>query len=199
MKYEKAFRDYFSKLTLFSADDAYRFLSRYGADYPYSKVFLHNMVTSGKLHRIKKGIFTFSRNEALYGFAYRPFYYGMEFALSIRKLWTQQANPVIMTLTRANAGVRNILGTNVIIRRIAENAFFGFEYLNYMDLFIPVSRPEKIFLDFIYYGVNLDRETLINLVNIIQPDVLKEYARKLGERYSVSALRKFYNLSQNMA
>jgi hypothetical protein len=199
MKYEKAFRDYFSKLTLFSADDAYRFLSRYGADYAYSKVFLHNMVTSGKLHRIKKGIFTFSRNEALYGFAYRPFYYGMEFALSIRKLWTQQANPVIMTLTKANAGVRNILGTNVIIRRIAENAFFGFEYLNYMDLFIPVSRPEKIFLDFIYYGVNLDRETLINLVNIIQPDVLKEYARKLGERYSVSALRKFYNLSQNMA
>jgi predicted transcriptional regulator of viral defense system len=198
MKYEKDFIEYFSKLTLFSADDAYRFLSHYGSDYSYSRVFLHNLVVNGKLYRITKGIYTFSRNEAVYGFAFRPFYYGMEFALSVRKLWTQQANPVIITLTKSNAGIRKILGTNITIRRISQNAFFGFEYLNYMDLFIPVSRPEKIFLDFIYYGINPDRETLINLMKKIDLEILKEYAQRLGKRYSGPALRLFDNLSQNM-
>jgi len=199
MKYEKAFIEYFSKLTLFSADDAYRFLSHYGSDYSYSRVFLHNLVVNGKLYRITKGTFTFSRNEAVYGFAFRPFYYGMEFALSVRKLWTQQANPVIITLTKSNAGTRKILGTNITIRRISQNAFFGFEYLNYMDLFIPVSRPEKIFLDFIYYGINPDKETLTNLMKKIDPEILKEYVKRLGQRYVNSALRIFNKFSQTVA
>jgi predicted transcriptional regulator of viral defense system len=199
MKYEKDFIEYFSKLTLFSSDDADRFLSHYGSDYSYSRVFLHNLVVNGKLYRITKGIYTFSRNEAVYGFAFRPFYYGMEFALSVRKLWTQQANPVIITLTKSNAGIRKILGTNITIRRISQNAFFGFEYLNYMDLFIPVSRPEKIFLDFIYYGIDLDGETLINLMSTINPEILKEYAQRLGKRYLSSALRIFSKFSQTIA
>ena len=193
MKYEKPFIDYFSKQITFTSKDAHRFLHSLGSTPEYSKLFMHNLVVDQKLYRIKNGFFTFLKNEAVYGFAFRPFYYGMEYALSIRKIWTQQANPVIITRSKANAGVRVIIGTNVAIRRINSDAFFGFEYLNHMGIFIPVSRPEKILLDFVYYGINVDKITLNNLVANVNFDTLKDYGLRLGNRYLASASKVYHN------
>jgi len=193
MKYEKLFIDYFSKQIVFTSKDAQRFLNSLGSTPEYSKLFMHNLVVGQKLYRIKNGFFTFLRNEAVYGFAFRPFYYGIEYALSIRRIWTQQANPVIITRSKVNPGVRVINGTNIIIRRINPDAFFGFEYLNHMGVFIPVSRPEKILLDIVYYGINIDKITLNNLVENVNFDTLHEYGQRLGNRYLAYANKVYHN------
>ena len=131
MKYESAFIEFFEKQNIFVTDDARRFLSRLGAGESYIRLMLHNLVRSGQLHRIGKGAYTFQRNEAIIGFRFRPFYYGLQYALTIRRIWTQQSVPVIITRSKANPGVREIMGIKVILHRIDLNGFFGFEYLNY--------------------------------------------------------------------
>lgn len=177
---------------MFTAGDAKRYLGRLGASGEYSRLLLHNLVVGRRLTRIKKGFYTFSWNEAVTGFAFRPFYYGMEYALSIRKIWTQQTNPVIITTSKANAGVRDVMNTRAVVRRINPNAFFGFEYLNYSGLFVPVSTPEKILLDFIYYELDVDDGTCRSLARASNSGILNEFASRLGKRY-LSQATEFLN------
>ena len=133
--------------------------------------------------RIKKGFYTFSRNGNVIGFAFRPFYYGMEYALTLRKIWTQQANPVIMTTSRANAGLREVMNSKVIVHRIDSHAFFGFEYLSFSGLFVPVSLPEKTLLDFLYFQVDIDPGTRQALMKESSRKVLRNFAERMGSRY----------------
>ncbi len=174
--------DYFSHQPLFTAGDAKRYLTKMGSNAEYSRLLLHNLVKSGRLFRIKKGFFAFSRNEAAVGFAFRPFYYGMEYALTIRRIWTQQSNPVIITTSKANPGVRDVLNSKVVIRRINSNAFFGFESVNYSGMFVPVSLPEKILLDFIYYGTEIDVSTCKAILISCNRKMLKDFASRMGKK-----------------
>ena len=183
MIYKKRFSEYFSRKPMFTSNEAERYLSRYGAAEGYSKLLLHNMVKKNELLRLTKGVYTFSKNEAVSGYAFRPFYYGMEYALTIRKTWTQQSVPIVMTTTKANPGVRLVMGYKVIVRRINKKYFFGFDYVNYSNLFIPVSRPEKIILDFLYYGIGLDPDTMHSLFAQSETRTLKAYASIFGKSY----------------
>ena len=183
MKYENAFVEFFSKQDIFTTGDARRFLSRLGAGEPYIRVMLHNLTQSGTIHRVGKGSYTFKRNESIIGFGFRPFYYGLQYALTIRKLWTQQSVPVIITKSKANPGIRDVMGIRVLLRRINENGFFGFEYLNYGGIFVPVSDLEKTFLDFIYYGVYLDPDTMKELRNKLNGSKLRDYSKRLFGKY----------------
>lgn len=180
MKYESAFIKFFEKQNMFVTDDARRFLSRLGASEGYIRLMLHNLVRSGQLHRIGKGAYTFQRNEAIIGFRFRPFYYGLQYALTIRRIWTQQSVPVIITKSKANPGVRKIMGVKVILHRINPNGFFGFEYLDYGGVFVPVSDPEKTLLDFIHYGIKLDPETMVELRKRTNKSKLQEYTARLS-------------------
>ena len=183
MKYENAFLEFFSKQSMFTTNDARRFMVELGASEAYIRLMLHNMVKSERIYRIKKGIYTASRNEAVVGFGFRPFYYGLQYALTIRKLWTQQSVPVIITTKKANPGARLVMGIKVILHRISRKGFFGFEYINYGGIFVPVSDPEKTILDFIYYGIKLDPETLSRLKEKSDETKLREYSLRLfGKR-----------------
>ncbi len=183
MKYEKEFSALFVKQHLFTSSDAARVLGRLGATKSYTMLFLHNLVKKNKITRLKKGVFTYQKSEPLIGFAFRPFYYGMEYALTIRNIWTQQANPVIITTTKANPGTREILGTSVMVRRIDHSQFFGFEYMNYGGVFVPVSEPEKILLDLVYFQQKIDPETLVALVRTCDKKKLREYEHQIGKSY----------------
>ena len=179
MKYEKLFIDFFSKQNVFDTSDARRFLSRVGASDNYTRLMLHKMVQSKKVLRIGKGIYTLQRKEAVVGYALRPFYYGLEYALTIRKIWTQQSVPVIITKTKGNPGIRELMGIKVIVHRIDPERFFGFEYLNYDGIFVPVSDPEKTLLDFTYYKIKLYPNTLTELRNRIDESKLKDYSERM--------------------
>ena len=111
MIYDNDFRKYFSKVQIFSFNDAKRFLTRMGASDAYIKVFVHNQIKRHGLRKVGKGKYTFSSNDAIIGFAFSPFYYGLECALTIRKLWTQMSNLVIVTTTKAVPGIRSSMGS----------------------------------------------------------------------------------------
>ena len=108
----------------------------------------------------------------------------MEYALTLRKIWTQQANPVIMTTSKANAGLREVMNSKVIVHRIDSHAYFGFEYLSFSGLFLPVSLPEKILLDFLYFQADIDPVTRQALMKESNRKVLRNFAERMGSRYS---------------
>ena len=97
----------------------------------YVKLFMHLQTKRHGLLKIGKGKYTFIRNDATVGFAFTPFYYGMEHALTIHGLWTQMTNPVIITTGKAVPGIREAAGYRIVVRRIAKRMFFGIEYLKY--------------------------------------------------------------------
>ncbi len=183
MKYEKGFEDYFSKQEVFTTADAKRFIIHMGGVGQYARLFIHNLAKSKRVYRIAKGVYSFQKNEATYGFAFRPFYYGMGYAMTIRQLWTQQANPVIITRTAANQGARLINDTRVVIHRISQHGFFGFDYLKYSGIYVPVSVPEKILLDFFYFRIKIPKDYENALINASDNKTLLKYAKTLGHRY----------------
>ncbi|MEM4089071.1 MAG: hypothetical protein QW528_03920 [Candidatus Micrarchaeaceae archaeon] len=191
MKYEKAFTDYFSRQLVFTIGDAARYLAGMGASRAYARLFMHNLLRRKAIYRLARGTYTFHDNEAVYGFAFRPFYYGLEYALTIRRLWTQQANPVIVTTSKANQGIRRINGTNVVLRRISENAFFGFEYISYAGVYVPVATPEKILLDILYYREKMPSGVMQALIDASSKKLLDAYAARLGEAYERRVQRLF--------
>jgi predicted transcriptional regulator of viral defense system len=195
VKYKKAFIEYFSKLKFFSFKDAKRFLLNMGSSEDYVKLFLHNQIKRHNLFRIGKGFYTFQNNEAVIGFRFSPFYYGLEYALTIRNLWTQMASPVIITTRNVRSGRREIFGANVIIRKISKKMFFGYEYINYSGIFVPVSDPEKTFIDFFYFKTPFPKECRIKL----NKQKLKRYL-KLCNPILRKRIEKFlsYDLSKNI-
>lgn len=192
MKYEKEFENYFSKENIFTLGDARRFLSKLGASEAYAKLFIHNQVKRQRIFALGNGYYTFSNNEAVVGFRFAPFYYGLEYALTIRRLWTQMANPVVITASKAKPGVKEIMGHRVIVRRIAKRMMFGFEYVKYSGLFVPVSDIEKTIIDFTYYRIGLGSEDMRTLLGSADKRKLMAYALKSGARVrrSVEALVK---------
>ena len=176
MLYEKRFTEYFSKVQIFTFKDASRFLKRLGASDAYTKLFMHNQLKKG-MRRIAKGVYTFQDTDAVIGFAYSPFYYGMEYALTIHRLWTQMANPVIITTRSVIPGERESGGTQITVRKISARMFFGAEQLPYEGMFIPVSNREKTLIDFIYYRVSLSAEAMGALVAVCDKEKLRKYSR----------------------
>lgn len=180
MKYEREFCSFFSKQPLFTSKDVARFLGIMGASNSYVRLFLHNSVKRGKILRYQKGVYSFQRNEALFGYVYRPFYYGLEYALTIRKIWAYQTNPVVITTTTANPGIRKILGVSFTVRRIRKEQFFGYEYIKHDGIFVPVSEPEKILLDFVYFRKRMDPETMVSLISLCNRQKLNRYLMRLS-------------------
>ncbi|MCL5419724.1 MAG: hypothetical protein M1354_02485 [Candidatus Marsarchaeota archaeon] len=191
MIYDNDFRKYFSKVQIFSFNDAKRFLTRMGASDAYIKVFVHNQIKRHGLRKVGKGKYTFSSNDAIIGFAFSPFYYGLECALTIRKLWTQMSNLVIVTTTKAVPGIRSSMGSRIIIRRISKRMFFGIEWVNYNGVFVPVSDPEKTLVDFFYYRIGLNDEDLRSLMLACDKKKLARYARRSNNRVKLAIAKVF--------
>jgi hypothetical protein len=55
------------------------------------------LLRSGRIYKITRGSYTFYDEVQYAGFAFQPFYYGLEDALSLLGLWKQETNPVIIT------------------------------------------------------------------------------------------------------
>lgn len=47
---------------------------------------------------------------------------------------------------------REVLGTNIVLRHIKQDYFFGIKFLKHEDFYLPVSDMEKTILDFICFN-----------------------------------------------
>jgi len=182
MKYAKEFRDKFAKRRSFNARDVALYFRQKGLSAQYRRVLLHNLVKKGGLKRIKRGVYTFSNDISCVGFAYSPFYYGLQDALSMHNLWEQEANPIVITPQKARQGMRSFLGNNYLVRRISRRMFFGFSHVRHGGQFVPVSDVEKTLIDFFYFREPLSKDALAEIKGKLDKKVLEKYLKKCPKR-----------------
>ena len=182
MKYIKQIREHFTSRTFFRVRDAAVFLSGSGISRGYLKLLLAHLEKKGEITRISRGVYTFQDDASVAGFAFSPFYYGLQEALSIRDLWEQETNPVVITPRRVRQGVRSSMGTNIVVRRIAPEMFFGFEIVKYHGLAVPVSDVEKTLIDFVHFREPLSDEALAEIRKRVRRDVLAGYLKRVPLR-----------------
>ncbi len=178
VKYLEKFTSRFSKAPAFTTADAKIFLGSLGAKKNYSYLLLSNLLKRGKLHRLKKGAYSFKDDPVLAGFAFPPSYHGLQDALSIKGLWEQETNTVIITPRKVRSGAREMLGGTVIVRRIGRKMFFGFESVKYSGTWISVSDVEKTLIDFAYFKQPLDAATIREIKKRVDKKQLEEYLKK---------------------
>lgn len=181
MKYINLVREHFKGKPVFSITDLRVFLSKKGISKNYSKLLIHNLIKGKETFRLTKGVYSFQKDLSVSGFAFNPFYYGLQESLSLRNLWEQETIPVIITPKKVRTGLRKIMDSNVLIRRINRKMFFGFESLKHFDFWLPVSVPEKTLIDFVYFNEPLSAETLKELKKKINQKKLFEYLKKCPE------------------
>ena len=115
------------------------------------------------------------------GFSYSPFYYGLQEALSFRNLWEQETNPVIITIKKVRPGLKSSFdGGNIVLHRINRKYFFGFDFIDYYNIQIPVSNIEKTIIDFVYYKEesSLSKEVIKEIKEKIDMKKLSEYLKE---------------------
>jgi predicted transcriptional regulator of viral defense system len=178
MKYKKEFTYHFSKRKVFSLKDVRIFFKNKNISKDYSKNMLSNLNKKKEITRISSGKYTFKKDIVNIGFAFSPFYYGLQDALSYHNLHTQETNPIIITQNKIKPGVRSISGTNVYLRRISRKYFFGFYFIKYYDIEIPVSDIEKTLIDLVYYRQDISKEIIDNSKDKIDLKKLNEYLFK---------------------
>ena len=144
----------------------------------YLHLMIHFLLKKHELHKITQGVYSFQEDPMVYGFAFSPFYYGLQNALALQGIGTQETNPVIITPRKVRLGLREISGTNILVHRIQRKLFFGFNYVKYYDWEIPVSDLEKTFLDFIHFQQPLTQEMIEELLPKLDKKRVQEYLKK---------------------
>jgi predicted transcriptional regulator of viral defense system len=190
MTYENRLRDVYKEEYKFTKKDASKLFSKDKISNEYLDQLLHNLVKQNKIIRITNGSYTFKKDLMVSGFAYSPFYYGLQEALSLRNLHEQETNPIIITTNKIKPGIKTIQGSNVLLRRIDCKYFFGFDFIKYYDMEIPVSDYEKTLIDFVYYNEPLSKE----VINELKKKIDKKKLEKYLFRYSKSTRNKVLSL-----
>ncbi len=156
----------------------------------YAYLLLHNLSKHGRIKRLTKGYYTVHGDPTLTVFCYRPAYIGLQDALSIHNLWTQETNVVIVT-ARNIRGEKTIIGARVIIHRLKPEYYFGYHYVKYEKFYIPVSDVEKTMIDLAYFNSpihpeiaeqarqRVDREKLLKYMGKYEGRVRRKIERRL--------------------
>jgi predicted transcriptional regulator of viral defense system len=185
LKYVKEFISHFSRFPLFSFSSAKLFFSFYGSNEVYAKKFISNMLKDGRLYRITKGYYSFNKSIFVVGLAYKPYYYGLEYALTYHGLWNQQANITVLTTQKVREGVRSAFGINYVLKRIPQRLFFGFRSINVEAKYnVHISDVEKTFLDMVYFDRYIGADTMERLAERMDLQKVSKYAKLYGEDFS---------------
>lgn len=189
MKYIDKIKEHFREKPVFSLRDVMILLKKEGLSKNYAYLMIHNLLVKKEIFRITKGVYSFNEDLMVSGFAFSPFYYGLQESLSIRNFWEQETNPVIITVKKIRPGLREVFGNNIVIRRIGRKMFFGFEMIKYHNLWIPVSDTQKTLIDFVYFNEPLQKETLAEIKKKLDSQKLDDYLKKCSPSVKKKIIR----------
>lgn len=181
MKYAKQFLKYFEKFPTFTVKDVKLFLRKNGADKSYYKIFLHNMIKSKRVFTIKRGHYTVYDDPMIAGFAFSPFYYGMETSLTHYKLWDYMTPISIITTNRIRKCNIELFGRNASVRKVQRNKFFGYSMVQYGDMYIPMADVEKTLIDSVYFHARFSKQVYIAMAKKINRRKLDNYLKHYTE------------------
>ncbi|MEK6906428.1 MAG: hypothetical protein AABW81_02305 [Nanoarchaeota archaeon] len=143
----------------------------------YTKRMINYLIEKNIIRRITKGYYTNKEDNLISVLCFQPAYLGLQDALSFHNLWEQETIPVIVTSRNIRTGIRKILKKNVMLRKINEKYFFGYDYHQYNNIAIPYSDIEKTFIDLVYFKENIDKEVLKNIKKKINRKKLNNYLK----------------------
>ncbi|MFI5412843.1 MAG: hypothetical protein ACHQX1_03040 [Candidatus Micrarchaeales archaeon] len=181
MKYTKQFLKYFEKFPAFTVKDVKLFLRKNRADKSYYKIFLHNMIKSRRVFIIRRGSYTLHDDPMIAGFAFTPFYYGMETSLTHYKLWDYVTPISIITTNRIRKGSIELLGRNASIRKVQRDKFFGYSMIQYKDTYIPMADIEKTLIDSVYFHARFSKQVYAAMAKKINRRKLNNYLKHYSE------------------
>lgn len=118
----------------------------------YACVLMNHLLKRDEVKRLTRGYYTIHDDPSLLVYCLKPAYIGLQDAMSFHNLWEQETPPIIITTRRVRSGIREVMGHNVLVRRISKGYFFGYEHHGYGDFSLPVSDVEKTFIDMVYFG-----------------------------------------------
>jgi predicted transcriptional regulator of viral defense system len=179
-------RDFIKKTPVFSSKD----IERIAKDKNYAHLILSKLTKKEEIFRLTKGFYSAFNDPTFSVFCFKPSYLGLYEALSLRNLWEQEVNTTIITIKKVRNGIRKILETNVIIKRIKPKYFFGFDYIKYNNFYIPVSDLEKTLIDLIYFKEPLTGQVLKNLKNKIDKKKMLKYLKAYPKNFQKLVLGK---------
>jgi predicted transcriptional regulator of viral defense system len=179
-------KDFIGKTPVFLSKDIERIVK----DKNYAHLILNKLTKKEKIFRLTKGFYSTFNDPTFSVFCFKPSYLGLYEALSLRNLWEQEVNTTIITIKKVRTGVRKILGTNVIIKRIKPEYFFGFDYIKYGNFYIPVSDLEKTLIDLVYFKEPLTWQILRNLKNKIDKKKMLKYLKSYPKNFQKLVLDK---------
>ncbi len=152
---------------------------------------LSYMKSNGRLYTLKKGVYTFKKNDMVSGFAYAPFYYGLLSALTLRELWAQNSRPEIMTIKKVRSNRTSIFDDPkdvIFVHHIPTRYFFGFDVISYGAMRLPVSDPEKTLIDLFYYKVKLPIQNYDGLLRSIDVKNINRYLKVYDGHTAITVL-----------
>ena len=190
IKYLKEIKEFINKTTIFKIRDIKNILLAKKANQKYAYLILTNLLKKGKINKITKGCYSKHTDPMIITYCIKPSYIGLETALSLHNLWEQETNTVLLTPRRLRYGLRTVLDTNIIIHHINKKYFFGYDYIDYYDLKIPVSDIEKTFIDWIVYKKPLNKELLKNFQKKKNKKKLKKNLKKNNKKTAKKVLKR---------
>jgi predicted transcriptional regulator of viral defense system len=148
----------------------------------YAKLFVSNLIKKKKIYKIGKGVYTKYDEVSLSVFAFSPAYIGLQSALSFYGIWEQETIPVILTTKKVRRGIRQFMGSNVLVRNIDKKYFFGFELQKDESFYLPYSDLEKTFIDMIVFNQPLDSEVLKKIKEKIDKKKFEKYVKRYSKK-----------------
>lgn len=183
MKHIDKVRKYMHSTPIFSTQSVARLVG----DKDYAYMLLNHLVKAGEIKRLTRGCYTVHEEPSLIVYCIKPAYIGLEDAMSLRNLWEQETGAIIITTRKARCGRREIFGNNVMIRRISPKHFFGYDYIKYGDLLMPVSDAEKTFIDMVYFN-RMRKDTARLFKKKVDMKKLRGYLKKYDKRFADKVL-----------
>jgi len=157
----------------------------------YAKLIVHNLLKSGEIKKISKGCYTQYNDNSLISLCF-PSYLGLQSALSFYGLWEQETIPTIVTPQKIRVGIRNVLGGNVLIRRINNKFMFGINYLEEGGFYLPYSDLEKTFIDMFLFRQKINENVLKEFKKRMDKEKLKKYLKIYTKKFREKVLKVYF-------
>lgn len=184
-------KELFNKSPVVSFGSVERIIGR-STKSSYAKLLISNLIKKKFIMKIGKGIYTKHNESSLAVFSFKPAYLGLQSALSYHKVWEQETIPVIITVRKVRRGIRSLIGGNVLIRNIDRKHFFGFEYIQEGNFYLPYSTLEKTLIDMVVFNQKIDKDALVDIINRLDRKKLSDYLKK----YSINIKKRVLKIIQ---
>jgi len=153
----------------------------------YAKQLIYRLKKKGLIVELVKGVYSPKKSPYMIVKAIPLSYVGLGSAAFLHGALSQV--PVLTILTPlaskiVRPGLRIIAGQKVIVRKVSQEMYFGYDYIYVEEIneLVRVSDPEKTLIDAVYFSYPLLSEMLPGLLEIVDRNKLYGYLDEMKKK-----------------